>query len=309
MARRDRERLVLRAAQMYYCDNMTQSAIAERLGCTRWTVGRLLQEGKDRGVVTISVDHPQARRTDMEREIQEKYGIDKALIVKTQYTPAQTLALVARVGAEYVEGIRPAPTSISIGWGRATAAMVHAITPGWANDLKIYQPAAIPTHVSDYMAVGPLEVLAKKSSGEVFPMDTPRGVETPSSVAAREHPQVKEVLDGAAAADVIVATPRGLRDLEFLVDQQVLLPGLLEWAHRQGAAGTILGHFIDPFGNPIDHDLENRTYSVTLAEFKAAKHAVVLAHTLEKLEPTQAALWAGMVNVLVADSELARALL
>ncbi|MGX6496936.1 MAG: hypothetical protein ACWM0X_00050 [Schaalia turicensis] len=35
----DREMAVLRAAQLYYYENMTQDSIADRLGCTRWTVG------------------------------------------------------------------------------------------------------------------------------------------------------------------------------------------------------------------------------------------------------------------------------
>ena len=53
----DREAQMLRAAQLYYYDNLTQGAIADRLSCTRWTVGRLLEEARESGIVTISVNH------------------------------------------------------------------------------------------------------------------------------------------------------------------------------------------------------------------------------------------------------------
>ena len=63
----DREAQRLRAAQLYYYDNLTQGAIADRLSCTRWTVGRLLEEARGSGIVTISVNHPRARIPKLER--------------------------------------------------------------------------------------------------------------------------------------------------------------------------------------------------------------------------------------------------
>lgn len=57
----DREAQMLRAAQLYYYENLTQGAIADRMNCTRWTVGRLLDEARACGIVAISINHPRSR--------------------------------------------------------------------------------------------------------------------------------------------------------------------------------------------------------------------------------------------------------
>ena len=71
----DREMAVLRAAQLYYYENMTQDSIADRLGCTRWTVGRHLEEARQSGIVRITINHPRARVRHLEKELAERFGI------------------------------------------------------------------------------------------------------------------------------------------------------------------------------------------------------------------------------------------
>ena len=74
----DREAQMLRAAQLYYYDNLTQGAIADRLNCTRWTVGRLLEEARESGIVTISVNHPRARIPKLEKALIKTFGLTDA---------------------------------------------------------------------------------------------------------------------------------------------------------------------------------------------------------------------------------------
>ena len=71
-----RESQVLRAAQLYYYENLTQGAIADRMGCTRWTVGRLLEEARKSGIVRITITHPQARVRPLEKQLAAAFGID-----------------------------------------------------------------------------------------------------------------------------------------------------------------------------------------------------------------------------------------
>ncbi|MDY2669857.1 sugar-binding domain-containing protein [Schaalia hyovaginalis] len=135
----DRELLVLRAAQLYYYENMTQDAIADRMNCTRWTVGRLLEEARQSGIVSITINHPRARVRDLEKEIISRFGIVEAIVVRAQESLAATGALVASATADYITAIRPTPRSLGIAWGRSLTAVARAMPDEWTSGLDVYQ--------------------------------------------------------------------------------------------------------------------------------------------------------------------------
>ena len=46
----EHEERMLSAAELYYYEGLTQSEVSARMGVTRWTVGRLLEEAKQAGI-------------------------------------------------------------------------------------------------------------------------------------------------------------------------------------------------------------------------------------------------------------------
>src|SRR5664280_2497046 len=59
-------RLMLRAAQLYYRMNLTQDQVGERLGVSRFKVGRLLDRALREAAVRIEIVHPAARLVELE---------------------------------------------------------------------------------------------------------------------------------------------------------------------------------------------------------------------------------------------------
>jgi DNA-binding transcriptional regulator LsrR (DeoR family) len=57
------ELLSIRAAELYYEENLTQEEIGKSLRITRWKVGRLLTQAKEEGFVRIEILHSRARPT------------------------------------------------------------------------------------------------------------------------------------------------------------------------------------------------------------------------------------------------------
>jgi len=54
------ELLAVRAAELYYEENKTQDEIGAILRVTRWKVGRLLAQARERGIIRIEIVHPRA---------------------------------------------------------------------------------------------------------------------------------------------------------------------------------------------------------------------------------------------------------
>ncbi|TAM96641.1 MAG: sugar-binding transcriptional regulator, partial [Rhizobiaceae bacterium] len=64
------------AAWMYYVDELTQSEIAEIVGVSRVTVIKMLQEARDRGVVSIRINTEIAGRAQLARELAHTFNLD-----------------------------------------------------------------------------------------------------------------------------------------------------------------------------------------------------------------------------------------
>src|SRR6202043_4068082 len=73
-------RLRLRAAWMYYVEEMTQNAIADRLGGGRVTVGRLLNDGRALHEVRVSVSRDIAELLRLEFALEQAFGIKEAVV-------------------------------------------------------------------------------------------------------------------------------------------------------------------------------------------------------------------------------------
>src|SRR5512137_7344 len=75
------QRLLYRIAQAYYLDGQTQQEIAQRFGLSRPKVSRLLQRARDLRVVKITLVPPPGRRSDLEHEMERRYGLAEVVLV------------------------------------------------------------------------------------------------------------------------------------------------------------------------------------------------------------------------------------
>ena len=96
----DDELLMVRVAELSYDENKTQDEIGALLGISRWKVGRLLVQARERGIVRIEIVHPRARRLGLERELVQRYGLQDAVVVPAPEEPDAVLERVARAAAD-----------------------------------------------------------------------------------------------------------------------------------------------------------------------------------------------------------------
>ncbi|KAA9144210.1 MarR family transcriptional regulator, partial [Microbacterium lushaniae] len=65
----------LRAAQLYYLQDLTMEAIASEMHVSRSSVSRLLSYARDSGLVTISIHSPHDARNQLESRVADRFGI------------------------------------------------------------------------------------------------------------------------------------------------------------------------------------------------------------------------------------------
>ena len=77
-------RLIYKVCSLYYEDDMRQQEISDYLGISRATVSRMLQRGKESGIVKVEVINPvQFSYSDLEKALERKYGLKEVIVVES----------------------------------------------------------------------------------------------------------------------------------------------------------------------------------------------------------------------------------
>lgn len=303
-----REREVLRAAQLYFLDGLTQAAIAERMGCTRWTVGRFLKEGVESGIIETRLLHPQARQPHLELALEEKFGVGDAEVVPTQESEGATFALVTQTAADYLLDLRPRPKSVGLGWGRATSAVAKAVEATWGVPGPRLKTASVPEVLGDVTSAGTVRLLTPQADGgsRSRPGGNPLAPDSPKSKLKAEERTTFSMVE---KADVIVFSPGSIRESSNLVRSGVLSVHQLRELYRHGARASVLCNFVTETGELLPKEMTMELPSIPVDVLRKFRYSMAIGAGKERVPALAATLRAGLANVIITDSETAKTLL
>lgn len=310
----DEHRLLYRIAQAYYGDGQTQREIGRSFGLSRPKVSRLLQRARDTGVVHITLVPPSSGLSELEREVEARFGLAEVVLVAVsdpddsdmvarELGPAAAACLLRAVG----EG-----STIGLAWGRTVLAMVEALPAQPVPNTMVVQlngglgPVATVEHATELARQA-----AQKLHARLRLLPAPGIVSsTAAAIALRNDFQISEVLKLAAQADVVVVgvgvpTP----DSVLIRDGQLITAEDLRALEDAGAVGDVLLRYIDIAGHPVDLPINERVIGLTLEALTHIPRVIAVAGGRAKRQVIAAALRAGFVDALVTDQATAVALL
>lgn len=307
MADSSREDQMLQAAQLYYLEGLTQSKIGEIIGVTRWTVGRLLEEARETGMVTITINHPRSLTQKLESRLVSELGIDQAIVVSSN---DHSNRAVPRAAAKYLTNLEVTPSSIAVSWGRTMNEVARALTNNWAPGVHVYQTHGGTTHMDDNGVGISIPMIADKGPGYAHVLPAPAMVGN-AEVAAHllEEPSIVAVLRAAATSDITMFSPGVVSENSVLIQAGYLKPEHIELFRNHGAVGEIMGHFINSKGRLISADLDRRTVSMPLKSLRQSKRRVAVVEHVSKAPALRGAIAGDLVDVLITDATTATTLL
>jgi deoxyribonucleoside regulator len=305
-------RLMVRIAQMYYRLHLSQEQIGQRLGLSRFKVGRLLDRAIEESIVRIEIVHPAARLVELEDLLVERFDLAAAVVADVPAIAAGAAAddlareAVADIAADLLAERAPAGT-IAVSWGRTMLALSRALAPGWTRAEEIVQMngassrSAQPTRANEI-----LERFAATSGAEFRMLNAPAIVGTAGlREALMEDPAIRETIDAARAAPVAVFglgipapdSPHLASGFVDEVEQEKL--------RTRGAVGDVIGRFLDLEGDVAWPKLDRRTVGLPLEDLAAKPFRMGVAAGAGRGPIALAAIRAGVVNVLACDDATA----
>ncbi|MGB5869954.1 MAG: sugar-binding transcriptional regulator [Albidovulum sp.] len=299
------------AAWLYFVDELTQSEVAERVGVSRVTVIKLLNEAKSKGIVSIRMSPDVASRTVTSRRLSEAFGLNSALIIPDGGNASLTERL-GRAGAFAITEALQAGDVIGVAWGRTVLSMARNVTLEHpVEDLTVVQVSASPNGLSaDFSPELCSSLLANQLGAKSVNLLAPAIVSSPELRALLlQEPTIRNQLDVIRSANKVVF---GVGEIG--VGSTVRASGLhsdatVDKLTRQGAVAAMLGVFLDENGNEMADPTHDRTIGISLDELRAIPSRLCLAGGASKIKALRAALAGGFATDLITDLSTAMQLL
>ncbi|QAY74633.1 sugar-binding transcriptional regulator [Agromyces protaetiae] len=312
LPRKTRE--ALRAAQLYYLQDLTMEAIAKELDTSRSSVSRLLSHARDTGLVEISIHSPLDLPSRIEGTILDRYGVSAYVVpVPDHASDVDRLERVALSAARILGRFVDSNQTIGVAWGSTIGAVSRHLVPKSTHNTEIVQLNGAG-NVYSTGVVYASELLkrfgdAYGAYAQQFPV--PAFFDDPATKAAfwRER-STRRILDLQARMDLAVF---GVGSALAEVPSQVYQGGYLERADydslaREGVVGDVATVFYRADGSTDGIDVNERATGPDFAVLRRAPRRVCVVSGRAKLASLRGALAAELVTDLIVDEGTARSL-
>ena len=302
--------LRVRAAWLYYVEDMTQEQIARFMNISRAKVIRLLASARDNGIVRIRIEDRASEQIALERKLVAAFGLSDAIVVPAPAAATEVTTVVGHAAGTYLTDQMKDGMSLGVGWGATLHMSLKALGGQPCQRLSVVSLLGGMTHSR---AINPSAVarrIADAFGADCYQLTAPVMVADETVRAALwSEPGLRDLLERARRVDLALVSVGDVSEEATLFREGILPLSALASLKAAGAVGDVLCHFIDAEGNVVDHPVNRRFVSVDLADLRRVPRIVVAAGGRRKVAAIRAALKATGAGVLITEEGAARGLL
>ncbi|WP_285724603.1 sugar-binding transcriptional regulator [Psychromicrobium xiongbiense] len=304
----------LRAAQMYYLQDLTMDAIARELNTSRSTVSRLLATARDTGLVQIQIRTPHEGAAGLERAIRSRYRVEVHVVpVPDILNEGEVLDRVALQAARTIGPVIDSDAVVGVAWGSTLSAVSRHLQPKPTHDCTIVQLNGAGNTRTSGIAYAS-EILSRFGHAYgarvvQFPVPTFFDRET-TREAMWEERSVRRILELQAKMTIAIFS---VGSVNAEVPSHVYAGGYLDEddlrsLEEHQVAGDVATVFFRADGTDADIPLNRRTSGPPLDLLRRVRRRICVVSGPSKIKGLLGALAAGLVTELIVDQATARRL-
>jgi len=300
----------LRASWLYHNHGMTQKEVAQRLGISRGTVIRLLEEAKQRGEVQIWINEGESECIELALRLEKTLRLDEAIVVPEAKTVDQAAKSVGLALGKFLTEVVSDNLTIGVGWGRTLWASLAGLRPIRREGVKI---VSLLGGVVEVKGSNPLECtwrMARQFEADCYLFIAPVFVD---SAATKRRLIEKCGLDKlyrlARSLDITVISVGDIGPRPTSLSADLITPDQLNELVQKGCVCDVLCNFLDADGKSVPHPLNKRAMCVGLEDLRKAKHKIIASGGAHRSQAIKATIKGIGCNTLITDESAARALL
>lgn len=315
------DRFLIKAAELYYRDGLSQQEIAQKLHTSRTSISRALIQARNEGYVQIRIQYPEQSNLGLERELEEKYGLTEALIAVPSYDQSSDQE-VAFQAVDYTLRVLKKNMVLGMTWGRAMHGFVEQLAQDERlrslsfRNVKIVPFLGTPgvTQLDSWDATTYSNTLATKVGNLLhcasYNLSAPMYVDGEKEKELIEGiDEISKVLHMAETADMALIGIGSMQKDSSIIKAGIRTEEEYKELMQKGAVGEIVGRIYDKNGQTVDEDLQRKMIGISLDKIAKIPVRVGISYGKDKIEAIKGAIAGGLVNVLVTDVPTAELLL
>ena len=315
------DRFLIKAAELYYRDGLSQQEIAQKLHTSRTSISRALIQARNEGYVQIRIQYPEQSNLGLERELEEKYGLTEALIAVPAYDQSSDQE-VAFQAVDYTLRVLKKNMVLGMTWGRAMHGFVEQLAQDERlrslsfRNVKIVPFLGTPgvTQLDSWDATTYSNTLATKVGNLLhcasYNLSAPMYVDGEKEKELIEGiDEISKVLHMAETADMALIGIGSMQKDSSIIKAGIRTEEEYKELIQKGAVGEIVGRIYDKNGQTVDEDLRRKMIGISLDKIAKIPVRVGMSYGKDKIEAIKGAISGGLVNVLVTDVPTAELLL
>lgn len=308
---RDKDKLAINVAKLYYRSDFSQQKIAQELGVSRPSISRLLQYAKDKGYVNIQIVDPVEDMSIMEQRLKDKLHLKDVKIASSTINDEEEIKkYISIAAAQYLDGIIKDGDIIGVGWGTTLHNMSQALIPRSIKGSQVVQlEGGLSNSEWNNYSREILENFANNFNTVAQYLPLPVIFDNKATKEQVDKDRyIKRILELGRHANIAlfsVGTVRpnalffrlGYTDIQ---EQEKI---------QRNSVGDICSRFFDVEGRVCNRDLDERTVGITLSELRDKEYSIMISGGEGKINAIKAALKGRYANVLITDQFTGKALL
>lgn len=316
----DDERLIYKVCSLYYQDNMNQQEVGDFLGVSRSSVLRMLQKGRELGIVTIELHNPRFYDYgEMEKTIERAYGLKDVVIVENSVLDTRSEAASYMFGkaSDYLHGFFSEGDRVGVAMGNTLNNVIstNKVYDKYKDLMFVAMEGSISQITVDGKDIQGNEIARKFADkfGGAYTQFLSPAVFSDKQILDffMNEKAVNFILEEFKKLNVVIVgigVPDGL-------DHTLEKAGYLLSTERrrlvnEGAIGDMCLQFYDKDGNTEGLGFFNdRVAAMRLEEIRKVPSKIGIAGGVRKADAVIGAIRGGYINILITDTECAKRLI
>ncbi|SHE79183.1 DNA-binding transcriptional regulator LsrR, DeoR family [Seinonella peptonophila] len=313
MLNHEDKKQLIKIAKMYYLEELTQAAIAKKVGVSRPVISKMLQRAKDEGIVEITIHDDGFDLTEWEQQIASYYHLRDVVIVSTEDMNAEAaLTTLGRAAAQFVSKAIRGAEVIGVSWGKSLHEMILEYPIERRDQIKVIPlVGGIGSRKVELHSNQIAYEWAKKMNAQCESLYAPAFVESEElKEDLIRQANIASVIEQGKSADVAIVGIGNPYEQSTLYELGYLSEEDLQSLKQANVMGDIGSHYILANGQRADDlSLNRRVIGIELEGLKNIPKVIGVAAGHHKVPGIKAALRGGYLDILITDDQTAKNLL
>jgi DNA-binding transcriptional regulator LsrR (DeoR family) len=307
-------KLMVKVSNLYYKDSLTQEEVSEKLKISKYQVNRILKKAISSGIVQINIIDPTINISNLEVELEKKFGLKRAIVVENYgLSDIELKSKLGNAAANFLIEIIKGGDIIGVSWGTTINTVIDQLPSKINKEVEVVQITGGSHQLSvDLNCHDITRRLAKKFNAE------PKLLYAPAILDSKElHKlllQEKSIKETFEFFDRVTVALVGIGAMYPKIVSTLVKTGHIneedfKSLKEHNAVGDVFSHFFNIDGKICDSSLKGRLVAMPVEVLLKVPYSIGVAGGRVKAEAILGALRGRYINILITDNTAAEKIL